>query len=46
MVLEHALGAVIGLEVKAAETVRAKDFRGLRNLRQGRSEGLLPVPAD
>ena len=32
MVLEHAAGTVIGIEVKAAETVRAEDFRGLRNL--------------
>ena len=32
MVLEHASGTVIGLEVKAAETVRAEDFRGLRHL--------------
>jgi uncharacterized protein len=32
MVLEHASGAVIGLEVKATETVRAEDFRGLRHL--------------
>lgn len=32
MVLEHASGAVIGLEVKAAETIRAEDFRGLRHL--------------
>ena len=32
MVLEHAAGAVIGLEVKTAETVRAEDFRGLRHL--------------
>ena len=32
MVLEHTSAAVIGLEVKAAETVRAEDFRGLRHL--------------
>ncbi|MEV6156226.1 ATP-binding protein [Nonomuraea sp. NPDC052129] len=32
MVLEHASGEVIGLEVKAAETVRGDDFRGLRHL--------------
>ena len=32
MVLEHAAGTVIGIEVKAAETVRAEDFRGLRHL--------------
>jgi uncharacterized protein len=32
MVLEHAAGTVIGIEVKAAETVRPEDFRGLRHL--------------
>jgi uncharacterized protein len=32
MVLEHAVGTVIGIEVKAAETIRAEDFRGLRHL--------------
>jgi len=32
MVLEHASGTVIGIEVKAAETVRGEDFRGLRHL--------------
>jgi hypothetical protein len=32
MVLEHAAGTVIGIEVKAAETVRSEDFRGLRHL--------------
>jgi len=32
MVLEHASGQVIGIEVKAAETVRNDDFRGLRHL--------------
>ncbi len=32
MVLEHASGTVAGIEVKAAETVRAEDFRGLRHL--------------
>jgi uncharacterized protein len=32
MVLEHASGAVIGIEVKSAETVHADDFRGLRHL--------------
>jgi uncharacterized protein len=30
--LENAAGTVIGIEVKAAETVRAEDFRGLRHL--------------
>jgi predicted AAA+ superfamily ATPase len=32
LVLEHASGGVIGVEVKAAETVRGDDFRGLRHL--------------
>jgi predicted AAA+ superfamily ATPase len=32
IVLEHATGAVVGVEVKASETVRAEDFRGLRHL--------------
>ncbi len=33
MILEHASGSVIGVEVKAAETVRGDDFRGLRHLK-------------
>jgi hypothetical protein len=37
---------VTGIEVKTAETVGAEDFRGLRHLRQSRSEGLLPAPAN
>ncbi|WP_246267422.1 ATP-binding protein [Nonomuraea typhae] len=32
VVLEHASGEVIGIEIKAAETVRSDDFRGLRHL--------------
>lgn len=32
VVLEHAAGDVVGVEVKASETVRAEDFRGLRHL--------------
>ena len=32
MVLEHADGTVVGIEVKSAETVRGEDFRGLRHL--------------
>ncbi|MGN9842136.1 ATP-binding protein [Nonomuraea sp. H19] len=32
VVLEHASGEVIGIEVKAGETVRGDDFRGLRLL--------------
>lgn len=31
-VLEHESGDVVGVEIKAAETVRADDFRGLRRL--------------
>ncbi|GAA1013632.1 hypothetical protein Aple_088020 [Acrocarpospora pleiomorpha] len=31
-ILERASGEIIGIEVKAAETVRADDFRGLRHL--------------
>lgn len=31
-VLERASGEIVGVEVKAAETVRAEDFRGLRRL--------------
>lgn len=32
LILEHASGLVVGIEVKAAETVRSEDFRGLRHL--------------
>ena len=32
IVLEHAAGDVVAIEVKAAETVRGDDFRGLRHL--------------
>ncbi len=32
MVLEHASGEVIGIEVKSSETIRGHDFRGLRHL--------------
>lgn len=31
-VLEHASGEIVAIEVKAAETVRADDFRGIRHL--------------
>jgi hypothetical protein len=31
-VLEHASGEVVAVEVKAAETVRAEDFRGIQHL--------------
>jgi uncharacterized protein len=33
-VLEDSAGQVVGIEVKAAETVRAEDFRGLRRLQR------------
>ena len=32
IILEHASGHIIGIEIKAAETVRHDDFRGLRHL--------------
>ncbi len=32
IVLEHATGNIVGVEVKASETVRGEDFRGLRHL--------------
>ncbi len=32
VLLEHASGDVVGVEVKAAETARGDDFRGLRHL--------------
>jgi hypothetical protein len=38
-VLEHASGTVIGLEVKAAETVRAGDALGLRHLANRLGDG-------
>lgn len=31
-VLEHASGEIVAIEVKAAETVRAEDFRGIQRL--------------
>ena len=31
-VLEHASGDLVGVEIKAAETVRRDDFHGLRHL--------------
>ena len=33
-VLENRRGQVVGIEVKAASTVRSEDFRGLRHLQQ------------
>ncbi len=44
MVLEHASGTVIGLEVKAAETVRTEDFCGLRHLANRLGDLDLPGP--
>ena len=41
-VLEHASGEVVAIEVKAAETVRAEDLRGIRRLSRGRT-GVAPV---
>ncbi|MDR3359398.1 MAG: ATP-binding protein [Bifidobacteriaceae bacterium] len=32
LVLEHARGDLVGIEIKASETVRSEDFRGLRHL--------------
>jgi len=34
IVLERGVGEVVGIEVKAAATVTAKDFRGLRRLKE------------
>ena len=38
LVLERSPGAVVGIEIKAAATVRPRDFRGLRRLRQSTGE--------
>ena len=38
-ILQDNIGQVIGVEVKAAETVRAEDFRGLRLLLSGQRRG-------
>ncbi|MGH3569875.1 MAG: DUF4143 domain-containing protein [Pseudonocardia sp.] len=35
-VLEHASGDVVAIEVKAADTVRGEDFRGIRHLARRR----------
>ena len=40
-VLEDPRGRVVGVEVKAAETVRASDFRGLMHLRDRLGERFL-----
>ena len=34
IVLERGVGEVVGIEIKAAATVTAKDFRGLRKLKE------------
>ncbi len=39
LVLERSPGAVVGIETKAAATVRPQDFRGLRRLRQSAGDG-------
>lgn len=39
VVLEDATGAVVGIEVKAAATVTAADFRGLRKLADAAGDG-------
>lgn len=40
-ILEHASGEVIAVEVKAAETVRSEDFRGIQHLRSRLGDKLL-----
>ncbi|GAA0380522.1 ATP-binding protein [Microbispora corallina] len=40
-VLERASGEVVGIEVKASETVRAEDFKGLRHLRRRLGDRLI-----
>lgn len=37
--LEDAIGAVVGIEVKAAATVTAADFKGLRKLAEAAGDG-------
>lgn len=41
LVLEHARGTVVGLEVKAAASIRAEDFRGLRHLAERVGDNLV-----
>jgi len=36
--MEHAGGALAGVEVKASSTVRGRDFRGLRKLARAAGE--------
>lgn len=40
-VLERASGEIVAIEVKAAETVRAEDFRGIRHLAQRMGDQML-----
>lgn len=40
-VLENRMGHVVGIEVKAASTVKAEDFRGLRHLAERTGDDLL-----
>lgn len=40
-VLEHASGEIVAIEVKAAETVRADDFRGIRHLERKLGDRLI-----
>lgn len=40
-ILEHAAGDVVAVEVKAAETVRASDFRGIHRLQRRLGDRLL-----
>jgi len=40
-VLENRRGRVVGIEVKAASTVRPEDFRGLRHLAERVGDDLL-----
>ena len=40
-VLERASGEIVAIEVKASETVRGEDFRGIRHLAQRAGDQLL-----
>ncbi|MGH3833259.1 MAG: DUF4143 domain-containing protein, partial [Pseudonocardiaceae bacterium] len=40
-VLERASGEVVAVEIKAAETVRSEDFRGIQHLRRRLGDQLL-----
>jgi uncharacterized protein len=41
VVVERPSGEIVGVEVKAGATVRAKDFAGLRHLRERVGERML-----